>query len=240
MASFHFEIKSGRKGAAAEHAAYIARRGHHDRRDDLVFSEHGNLPAWADNDPARLWKAADKYERSNGSAYREMIIALPSELNPQQQRPLIDHLVSELAGPKAYQYASHAPTSSLEGEINSHLHLMISDRMPDGVERPAERMFSRYNATNPSKGGCRKDSGGRTRMQVRDELIARRKLVADIQNEHLAMHGHIARVDHRTLQAQGAERKAERHLGQAKVRVMSTAERAEYVASRGRTRGNRG
>lgn len=236
MASFHFEIKSGRKGVAAEHAAYIARRGYHERRDDLVFAEHGNLPTWADDDPAKLWKAADKYERSNGSAYREMIIALPGELSPQQQLPLIDQLVSELAGSKPYQYASHAPESSLEGEINSHLHLMISDRMPDGVERPADRMFSRYNAANPSKGGCRKDSGGRTRMQVRDELIAKRKLVADIQNEHLAKHGHAARVDHRTLKDQGIRRQAERHLGQAKVRVMSTEERREYVALRNHAR----
>jgi hypothetical protein len=236
MASFHFEIKSGRKGVAAEHAAYIARRGYHAHKDDLVFSEHGNLPAWADNNPARLWKAADKYERSNGAAYREMIIALPGELTPGQQLSLIDHLVSELVGSKAYQCACHAPKSSLEGEINPHLHLMISDRLPDGVERPADRMFSRYNPSDPSKGGCRKDSGGRTRMQVRDELIAKRKLVADIQNDHLSRNGHVARVDHRTLQAQGVQRQAERHLGQAKVRVMSTEERDEYVASRDHAR----
>jgi len=37
----------------------------------LVFVQHGNLPAWANGDPAIFWKAADKYERANGAAYRE-------------------------------------------------------------------------------------------------------------------------------------------------------------------------
>lgn len=232
MASFHFEIKSGRKGVAAEHSTYIARQGWHKHREDLVFSGHGNLPTWASNDPSSLWRASDKYERVNGSAYREMIIALPGELNGEQQQLLVDHLVSELAGPKAYQYAVHASESSLQGEMNTHLHLMVSDRMQDGIERPADRMFSRYNPKNPAEGGCRKDSGGRTRMQVRDELIGKRKLVADIQNEHLTMHSHTARVDPRTLKAQGVPRKAERHLGPVRVKHMSTKERAEYVAVR--------
>jgi hypothetical protein len=232
MTSFHFKIKSGRKGTAADHAKYIARLGYHAAKEDLVFSDHGNLPSWADGNPAKLWKAADKYERANGSAYKEMIFALPNELSPMQQLPLIDEIVTQLAGPKAYQYASHAPKSSLEGEVNAHLHLMISDRMPDGNERAADKMFSRYNASNPSQGGCRKDSCGRSRMQLRDDLIAKRKLVADIQNVHLAKHGHAARVDHRTLKDQGIVRKAERHLGQAKVRLMSAEERRAYVASR--------
>jgi hypothetical protein len=236
MASFHFEIKSGRKGTAAEHAAYIARQGWHRHRGDLLFSGHGNLPSWAYNDPFAFWRASDCYERINGAVYREMIIALPEELSYDQLQALVDHLVWLLAGSKPCQYAVHAPESSLQGNINPHLHLMVSDRSPDGIERPADRMFSRYNATNPQEGGCRKDSGGRTPMQVRDELIAKRKLVADIQNEHLAKHGHTARVDHRTLKAQGVPRNAERHLGQAKVRVMSTEERDEYVASRSKVR----
>lgn len=237
MASFHFEIKSGRKGAAVEHAAYIARQGWHRQRGDLVFSGFGNLPSWAYDDPQRLWRASDSYERVNGAAYREMIIALPGELNYKQQQALVDDLVWALAGRKPYQYAVHAPESSLQGEVNPHLHLMVSDRIPDGIERAADRMFSRYNAAKPADGGCRKDSGGRTRMQVRDELIAKRNLVADIQNEHLALRGHSARVDHRTLKAQGVQRNPERHLGQTKVRGMSTEERDEYVASRNKARG---
>jgi hypothetical protein len=236
MASFHFEIKSGRKGAAAEHAAYIARQGWHSRRNDLVFSGHGNLPSWACDDPSSFWRGSDRYERVNGTTYREMVIALPAELSFGEQWSLVDHLVCALAGPKPHQFAVHAPESSIQREINPHLHLMVSDRTPDGIERPASKMFSRYNAMKPEEGGCRKDSGGRTRMQVRDELVTKRKLVADIQNEHLALHGHSARVDHRTLKDQGLQREAERHLGHVRINKMTTDERDKYIEVRGHIR----
>jgi hypothetical protein len=235
MASYRLEVKSGKKGMAVQHSSYINRDGKHHVREDLVESGYGNMPLFADT--ARiLWSMADKFERSNGSAYREYVATLPLELTPMQQSELVIVLIHDLAGSKPYQYAVHAPMSSLAGVPNPHLHLMITDRIPDGIERAADRMFSRYNSKDPANGGCRKDSGGRTRMQLRDDLIMKRKRVADIQNEHLAMHGHTVRVDHLSLKAQGVERKAERHLGQAKVRVMSNEERHEYVALRCRAR----
>lgn len=231
MATYHFEIKSGR--SAGDHADYVARQGFHRKHEDLVTSGYGNLPAWAGENPKTLWKAAERFERKNGAAYREAIIALPDELSEEQNKALVDDLVSKLAPGKPFQFAIHAPTSSLEGESNPHLHLMTSDRKDDGIERPAERFFSRYNAKQPEKGGRKKTSGGRNRMQIRDDVIATRKLVADTINHHLAINGHEARVDHRTLKAQGIQRKAERHLGPVRIRGMSAREKAEYVAVRG-------
>ena len=230
MASFHFEIKSGRNGY--EHACYVARHGFHRKHEDLVTSGHGNLPAWAEDDPNNFWKAGEKFERKNGAVYREAVIALPSELSVEQNGALVADIVSKLAPGKPYQVAIHAPKSSLEGELNPHFHLMISDRMYDGIERPAERFFSRYNADNPEKGGRRKTSGGLNRMQVRDQLIGKRKMVADTINHHLSINGHEARVDHRKLKEQGASRKAERHLGPARIRGMSATEKSSYVSLR--------
>ena len=230
MASFQFEIQSGRNGY--EHSCYVARYGFHGKREDLVTSGHGNLPAWAEDDPKKLWKAAEKFERKNGAVYREVIIALPGELNIEQNNGLVADIVSKLAPGRPYQAAIHAPKSSLEGEFNPHLHLMTSDRVDDGIERPAERFFSRYNAINPEQGGRRKASGGRNRMQVRDELIGKRKMVADTINHHLAIHGYEARVDHRRLKEQGVSRKAERHLGPARIRGMSATEKSSYVSLR--------
>lgn len=230
MASFHFEIKSGRNGQ--DHSHYVARVGFHRKREDLVESGHGNLPAWAGDDPVKLWKEAEKHERKNGAVYREAIIALPGELSMEQNSALVKDLVSKLAPGKPHQFAMHAPTSSLEGEIIPHLHLMTSDRVDDAIERPADKFFSRYNSKNPDKGGRKKASGGRTRMQMRDELIATRKLVAETINHHLAINGHEARVDHRTLKARGVSKKPERYLGPAKIRNMSPAEKANYLAVR--------
>ena len=230
MASFHFEIKSGRNGY--DHANYIARKGFHAKREDLVAAGHGNLPSWAGDDPSNFWKAADKYERKNGAVYREATISLPVELSPEQNVALAADLVAKLAAGKPNQHAIHAPKSSIAGEENPHLHLMSSDRVDDGIERPADRSFRRPNAKDPGKGGRRKSSGGRNRLQMRDELIATRKLVADTINHHLAMNGHAVRVDHRAHRERGIRRPAERYLGPAKIRGMSPKEKAAYIAVR--------
>lgn len=238
MASYHCEIKGGPKGSAVQHANYIARQGWHSKRGDLLFAGHGNLPSWAENQPALFWGAADRFERSNGVAYRELVIALPTGCSTAQLHELSLAYVNDLVGDKPYQYAVHAPESSLEGECNPHLHLMYSERLPDEYERPAEQMFSRHNRENPSRGGCRKDNAGRTKAQVREALVATRKRVADIQNEHLERFGLACRVDHRTLKEQRLDRPPERHLGPARINRMSANEKAAFTALR-RQIGNR-
>lgn len=230
MATFHFRLKSGRNGV--DHALYISRQGFHSDRGDLIAASHGNLPAWANGDARKFWRAAEAGERKNGAIYREAVIALPNELREEQNKVLAERLVSKLAMGKPYQYAIHAPTSSLEGEPNPHLHLMMSDRVDDGIERAPHTFFSRYSATDPAAGGRRKASGGRNRMELRDDVLAKRKLVADTINEHLSMHGHDARVDHRTLHERGVKRSAERHMSPAKIERMSERQKAMHVAAR--------
>ncbi|MDR7068128.1 hypothetical protein J2X02_000945 [Pseudoxanthomonas japonensis] len=232
MASFNFQIRSGGKGKALEHSRYVARRGYHRAKNDLVLSGCGNLPAWAEGDPERFWRAADAYERVNGTTFRELIIALPNILAGAPLRPLVADIIRQLVVGRPYQYAVHSPPSSLQGEQNLHMHLLYSDRMPDGFERSPEQTFARFNPIYPWQGGCRKMSSGRTPMQVRDDLIALRKLVADIQNTHLARHGHAVRVDHRSLRDQGISRAPERHLGPGRIRQMSPQEKQDYVQRR--------
>ena len=232
MASFSFQIKSGRKGGALGHSRYVARRGYHSARGDLVLSGYGNLPAWADADPEQFWRAADEHERINGATYRELIVALPNVLIGTPLRPLVEDHICKLIGDRSYQYAVHSPKSSLQGEQNLHMHLMYSDRMPDGFTRSPAQTFARFNPVSPWRGGCRKMSGGRTAMQLRDDLIAMRKLAADIQNAHLAKHGHSVRVDHRSLRDQGISRAPEHHLGPGRIRSMSPQEKEDYVRRR--------
>ena len=232
MSHFHFEIKSGKRGSTIEHAAYITRTGCHTKSDDLVATEHGNMPDWAAESPALFWKASDQYERKNGSTYRELTISLPKDLTPEQNVDLARELVHALAESKSFQLAIHNPISSLEGESHPHLHLMICDRLADGIERTPEQTFRRYNPAHPEHGGRKKDSGGMNGMQLRDKLLAQRKVAADTINMALARHGHSARVDHRSLKEQGDRRKPERYLGPARIRVMSEEEKMEYVSSR--------
>ena len=90
-------------------------------------------------------------------------------------------------------------------------------------------MFRRYNPTHPEKGGCRKDSGGKTRQALHAHVTAQRKATADEINAALAKHGHDLRVDHRTLRERGINRAPERYLGPTKIRKMTNEERAAYV-----------
>lgn len=232
MASFHHTIKSGKKGAAANHAAYITRQGKHKKKEDLICTGYGNMPSWARDNPASFWKAGDKHERANGAVYREHEIALPVELTPEQQKELVGDMIPAMVGDKPYEFAMHAPTSSLEGRTNTHLHLMFSDRMQDGIERSPERTFSRYNAKQPENGGCKKDSGGKNRLELREEVIKTRKACAELQNAALKKYGHAARVDHRSLKEQGINRAPESHLGPARIQGMSEGDKARIVNKR--------
>lgn len=232
MATDHFSINSGKKGAVVEHARYITRQGKYSKQEDLGDAGYGNLPAWAGDDPLEFWRAADKYERANGAVYREYVIAFPAELDQEKHKELARRFVQSVVGDKPYQYAIHEPVASLGGVRNPHIHLMFSDRMPDGIERPREQTFARYNAKNPERGGCRKDSGGMNRMELRDAAKGKRRLVADIRNEMLAEIGVSARVDHRSYRERGVERAPERHLGPARIRSMSDKEKASYIGLR--------
>lgn len=232
MASFHHQLKSGGKGKGAQQSDYIAGEGRHSSREDVVKTGHGNMPSWVGGDPWWFWKAADEHERKNGSVYREHEITLPNELTLDQQIELASRHIADIAGIKPYQYAIHEKSSSLEGVINTHLHLLVSDRMPDGIERTPEQMFRRYNPKHPERGGCRKDSGGMGRTELRDSVQRLKKQTAMAQNEALACHGHEARVDHRSLKEQGLSRKPERHLGPGRIRRMSALEKKAYLGAR--------
>jgi len=232
MSHYHFEIKSGTRGSTAEHVAYITRKGSHAKREDLIATEHGNMPEWAKDDPEIFWKASDKYERKNASPYRDITISLPNALIPEQNVELARDLMKVVAGSKPFQFAVHISDSSLEGESNPHVHAMISDRMPDGIERAPEQTFRRHDPIHPQRGGRKKGSGGLNRMQMRDHVLSSRKIVADTINAALEKHGHDLRVDHRSLREQGKQREPERYLGPARIRTMSDVQKKKHVSER--------
>lgn len=225
MASYHCTAKAGAKGKAAAHADYISREGKYSessRYEDLESSGYGNMPKWAEHNRAHFWNAADENERANGTAYREIEIALPRELTPEQRRELVkDFIAQEIGDRHAYQWAIHKPKASLEEGEQPHAHIMYSERTRDGIERDPEQYFKRYNGKVPEKGGCKKASGGRkTKAERKAELVALRERWADVQNAHLERNGHSSRVDHRSLKDQGIDREPEKHFGGVGVRKL--------------------
>lgn len=232
MIPYHFEIKSGKRGSSLEYINYITRTGVHAEQEDLIASECRNMPAWSGNDPKTFFKASERYERRNASAFRSMVFNLPKALSADQNTQLALDISHALTKGKPFLLAIHAPTSALAGEKHPHGHLMVSDRVPDGIDRPPELAFRRYNAKYPEKGGCRKDSGGRDKTTHRDWVIAQRRLVAEMINEALEQNGLHERVDHRTLRERGEARQPEAYLGPAKVRQMSETDKERYLQAR--------
>lgn len=221
MAIARLSMKAGMKGRGADHAAYIAREGRFANRleqgEKLEATESGNMPAWAAGNPQDFWLAADAYERKNGTAYREMEIALPRELSPEQRKELVSDWVSqELGTTHAYQWAVHVPRAADGGE-QPHAHIMFSERRCDSVARDPDQYFKRYNSNAPEKGGAKKGYGefaGQTRTAVerRQELVDLRERWAVMCNAHLEKAEQPARIDMRSYADQGVDSVPERKM----------------------------
>ncbi|MDE1480424.1 MobA/MobL family protein [Xenorhabdus bovienii] len=225
MASYHLSVKTGGKGNASPHADYISREGKYAREkdSDLEHKEFGNMPTWAAHKPSEFWKAADTFERANGCTYREIEIALPRELKPEQRIALVlDFVQQEIGDRHAYQFAIHNPKAAIDGGEQPHVHIMFSERLNDGIARDPQHYFKRANSKEPERGGAKKVRFGETPTERKEYLVAQRERWADVQNAYLERYQHTDRVDARSLKAQGIEREPERHLGAGQVRKFDT------------------
>ena len=225
MASYHLSVKIGGKGNAFPHADYISREGKYARGkdSDLEHKESGNMPAWAVHKPSEFWKAADSFELANGCTYREIEIALPRELKPEQRLELVrDFVQQEIGDRHTYQFAIHNPKAAIDGGEQPHAHIMFSERLNDGIDRGPQQYFKRANSKAPELGGAKKARFGETQTERKGYLVAQRERWAGLQNQYLERHQHSERVDARSLKAQGVEREPERHLGAGQVRKFDT------------------
>ena len=196
------------KTFASSHVQYINRESVFEQRGGCIYKAH-HLPAWAKDNPLKFFAAADRYERSNGERYKEIIFSLPNELNLSQQKEIIDRFLAAHMKDFYYAYAIHDKIGTMSnGEHHTHVHLMFSTRLIDEAERRQERkpavFFSRVNTTVPEKGGCRKSSAWNGKDRIKNLTILREDF-AKIQNETLAKYSVPLRVDHRSLKARRQE-----------------------------------
>lgn len=229
MASYHMQISTGAKGAAFDHAQYIDRDGRftEERYGEVAARGHANMPEWAREDTTEFWRASDEFERANGNTYREYELALPRELSRGQQVALVQRFAEqELGSSRPYQWAIHTSTAS-DGKEQPHVHLMFSDRQHDGIERGPEQFFKRYNAKNPERGGAQKFSYGVDKEEAARTYEGIRERWAKVQNLALEHAGVEARVDHRSLAAQGIHREPEVHRGPAVSGIEARGEVSE-------------
>ena len=212
MAIYHLTAKTVSRGESASadvRSDYIERSGRYaSDHAELLHKGHGNMPAWASEAPRNYWEAADAHERANGRLFKQLEFALPKELSPEQQTALAASFCREMAqtkdGPLPYSFAVHKG----HDKENPHCHLMISERVNDGVNRDPGLWFKRA-AKEPSKGGAKKTN----ELRPREWLLNCRELWSERANMALQRAGHEARIDHRTLEAQGIDRAPTTHLG---------------------------
>jgi len=212
MAIYHLTAKTVSRGESASAAArsdYIERSERY-RNDEaeVLHKGHGHMPAWAENCPRNYWEAADTHERANGRLFKQIEFALPIELSPEQQTELAASFCVDLArtkdGPLPYSFAVHKGRD----KANPHCHLLISERVNDGQSREPDLWFKRA-AKDPAKGGAKKTK----ELHPREWLLQCRELWAERANLALQRAGHEARIDHRTLEAQGIHRAPSIHHG---------------------------
>lgn len=218
MAIYHCEVKSisranGRSATAA--AAYRAGEKiidertlevHDYTRKRTVISADLIMPSDVSKKITRaeLWNMAEKSEkRKDAKVAREYEIALPAELPREAQRALALKFAQELADRYhvAADVALHVPDRKGD-ERNIHAHILTTTR----------RITARGELGDKTRELDTKPSSAR-------EVTAIRELWAQLANAELERHGRSERIDARTLEAQGIERRPQIHLGPAATQM---------------------
>lgn len=242
MALFYLQISSlarnqGRRATAA--AAYRAGAKIRDERSgdlhnyasrkDVLHTEimlpagvAAQAPEWT-RDRTQLWNAAERAEtRRNARVAREWQVGLPSEL-PAAQRLLLARAFSQEIADRyniAVDLAVHAPRPGSDPR-NFHAHILGTTR-----EITVQGLGAKAGIDMPLAQRSR-----RGLPSVPDEFRAIRERWADLTNAALQTAHIDARVDHRTLRAQGIDREPQPRLPIAALKI----ERAggfSYVAER--------
>jgi hypothetical protein len=176
----------------------------HTRRRDVLHAEillpahfEGEHVAWARN-RERLWNTAEHAEkRHNSRVAREYQVTLPAELDAVRRVALARAFAREIADryKVAVDLAVHEPPAGGDPR-NFHAHLLTTTRevTPAGLG---------------AKAGIDMDLRERRRRALpdhRQEYISLRERWATLTNDALREANIDARIDHRSLAAQGLDR----------------------------------
>ncbi|MGE3414535.1 MAG: Ti-type conjugative transfer relaxase TraA [Bradyrhizobium sp.] len=214
MAIYHLHVKViGRKSgsSAVASAAYRAGSRLRDERLDrahdfsakrgVVHSEvmlPENAPeAWRDRE--RLWNDVEAFEvRKDAQLAREVEFALPREMNQAQGIELArDFVQGEFVG------------LGMIADLNVHW-----DMAEDGMPKPHAHVMLTMRAVDEN------GFGRKVREWNRTEMVERwRERWAELANERLAELNIDARIDHRSLEAQGIALEPQSQIGAPAKRI---------------------
>lgn len=225
MAIYHCSMKSISRGAGQSIVAAAAYRNACKLEDERTGEVHdyrrkhglesssiclpsGVNPSWA-QDRARLWNAAEAAEkRKDARLGREIVLALPEELNTKQRRELAGEMASHIAERYglAVDVAIHQPSRQGD-QRNHHAHMLMSSR----------------RITSHGFGEKARELDDHKRGPKEVEYI--RAKWTQLANNALELAGHRERIDHRSLVVQGVKRMPTLHLGAAATAMERRGER---------------
>lgn len=159
-----------------------------DKIPDVFVMAPSSAPGWV-HDQGKLWNAVEAAERrKDAQLVREVNVALPRELDPEEQVGLLREYVQDA-------YVRHGMVAGVAVHVhdanNPHAHIMLTTRDigPEG--------FGKKNRS----------------WNDREMLETQREQWAEACNRWLSRAGHENRIDHRSLSAQGIEREPTIHQG---------------------------
>ena len=224
MAIYHLSAKvfsRSKSHSAVAAAAYRSGEKLYDKRQDKTLyytrKQHvhhveilapGHAPDWVEDREA-LWNNVEAVEkRKDAQVAREIEVALPRELSGTARKTLVrDFVKNELVSQGMVADVAIHTSNARDGETNPHAHILLPTR------EITEQGFGKKN-----RNWNRKDS-----------LQYWRARWADYSNRYLREANSNARIDHRTLEAQGIDRTPTKHLG----KEAAALEKAEINSRRG-------
>lgn len=227
MAIYRLEVKAISRSAgqsAVAKAAYRTRSDLTDQRTGERYdyrrrSSIGPTGTYvsgkaADLQTADLWNAAEASEiRKNATVAREVILALPAELDAAAHLRLVASFTREISfrHKLAAEFAIHHPSEHPEADQrNHHAHVMLTTRRVTRDDA-GELQFGEKSrelddrATGPG------------------EVTAWREIWEDQVNAALARNGHDARVSSKSLAAQNIDRVPQERLGPRRTAMLRKA-----------------
>lgn len=229
--------QSAVKSAAYRHGVRLwderLRRAFAYRKPDVVHSAilaPEGAPDWVQS-RYELWNRAEMPERKNGQPAREIEITLPRELSPEARIALVHGFIQEhfVARGMIADIAIHVPMGA-DGYEQPHAHVMLTMRRLDastlsGFAKSKARDWNEdpevEKALRAAKDAFRANETPELAERVaaldkQRNINVWRAAWAEHANHALATANAAARIDHRTLKAQGIEREAQPYLGIAR------------------------
>ncbi|MFP7675726.1 Ti-type conjugative transfer relaxase TraA [Marivita sp. S0852] len=252
MAIYHLSAQivgkgGGRSAVAAAAYRHCAKMERQETAEEIDYSRKGGnahsefalpkeAPDWlagfaADHTTAEtsayFWNAVEAHEsRKDAQLMREFVLALPVELTTDQNVELVrDFVARELSARGIVaDWAYH------DMEDNPHVHVMTALRplTEDGFGAKRVPLLD-------EDGEVLRGSDGKIRYEQftggMERLREMREGWAEVQNHHLAKHGHDIRVDHRSFEDLGINAIPSKHRGVAADNMDARGEPSELMTN---------